>query len=73
MKSPITKTLICPHCGHSTIEWCDTTDSGAGLIDGKEGLIEFCEGYCTHCGKNVEWEQCYILVGYRNERAWDDE
>lgn len=70
----IFKELYCPHCGSKKIyiEDVDEYESGCCLINGKKHYIQKQIGYCEHCGRIIECEQCYEPVGYRNIQAFED-
>ena len=53
----------CPFCGQKKVVCDDCIDTYTSNMN---DLINFCVGHCTNCGKNVQYEEVYTFIKYRN-------
>ena len=53
----------CPFCGQKKVVCDDCIDTYTG---GTHDIINFCVGHCTNCGKDVQFEEVFTFIKYRN-------
>ena len=60
--------IICPTCGGEVVA-SDTTDN---YLDTSAAIFSMI-GECDHCGNHYQWQEEYILAGYRDLEQIHDE
>ena len=60
--------IICPTCGGEVVA-SDTIDS---YLDTSTAIFSMI-GECDHCGTHYQWQEEYVLAGYRDLEQTHDE
>ena len=60
--------IICPACGGEVV----ASDSLDFVLYPSTAIFSMI-GECDHCGKHYQWQEEYILAGYRDLEQADDE
>jgi len=66
MKRKLYPNLNCPICGSNRIHSEDIYDTESIEIEGEQGIAELCVGVCFDCTTQIQWEQVYKFVGFRD-------
>ena len=66
MKRKLHPELACPNCSSDRIHSEDIYDIEGAYIEGESALVEKCVGVCRKCNKQLQWEQVYKFVGFRD-------